>query len=252
MTDSGSCFCSPPNRATAVLRRLEAQYGRHAWAANRHDHPLDELVQTILSQHTSDLNSGRAFECLKARFDSWTAVAAASEEDVADAIRCGGLAEQKARSILQVLCRLLRQDGSTALDDLADLPLDAAKALLTSLPGVGPKTAACVLLFACGRPALPVDTHVFRVARRIGLISSQVSPERAHDCLEAQVTPEDVYSFHLSMIAHGRRVCLARSPRCDECVVLALCDYGRHASRPAEQSLKPTAKRVPETAGHRP
>ena len=215
------------HRAAAVLHRLEAVYGRPSWRPEAHHGPLEELVQTILSQHTSDLNSGRAYESLRLRYPSWADVATAPTTDVAEAIRCGGLARQKARTIQAVLDSVLDEDGSSLLDGLETLPLDVARRRLTGLPGVGPKTAACVLRFACGRPALPGDPHGYRVTRRIGLIPSTVSAEQAHALLEAIVEPEDVYSFHLNLIAHGRRVCTARVPRCDDCVLADICDYGR-------------------------
>ena len=249
MSDIGPEHRVSDHHVRSVLRRLEEQYGRPRWVDRSHDSPLDELIQTILSQHTSDLNSGRAFQQLTTRFDDWEAVAAASRADVSDAIRCGGLAEQKARTIQQVLQDVLSEDGGTPLGELDALPLDQAKARLTSLPGVGPKTAACVLLFACGRPALPVDTHVYRVARRVGLITEDVSPERAHDNLEALLAPEDVYSFHLSMITHGRLVCLARAPRCDRCPLLGLCRFGGRASSDPPAAASGTVASVASTAG---
>lgn len=212
-----------------ILRYLEAAYGKHDWKpAHR---PLDELILTILSQHTSDINSGRAFQELRQRFPTWDTVRRAPVTDVAAAIRSGGLAAVKAPRIQAVLDRILSAgtdaDWSRAINML---PLAEAKARLTALPGVGPKTAACVLLFACGRPALPVDTHVYRVSMRLGLIEPGVTVGTAHDQLERLLNPEDVYSFHLNMIAHGRRVCTARRPRCDECQVRPLCEYAQENS----------------------
>lgn len=231
MIDNASRQAERSDHAKEVLRRLDATYGRRSWTIDPTRSPLDELIQTILSQHTSDLNSERAFRSLTERFAAWEEVAAASTEDVADAIRCGGLADQKARTILRVLARLLIDGKANPLGDLYSLPLGEAKARLGALPGVGPKTTACVLLFACGRPALPVDTHVYRVARRIGLIDAHVSPERAHDQLEQLLAPDDVYPFHVGMITHGQRICQARAPRCDICALVDCCDHGRHSCR---------------------
>ncbi|HVB66041.1 MAG TPA: endonuclease III [Nitrolancea sp.] len=203
-----------------VLRRLEGCYGRPTWEIAHP--PLDELILTILSQHTSDANCERAFASLRARFPDWDQISLASDDEIADAIRAGGLASVKAPRIKMVVSQVLE---TNALDDLGSLSLADAKALLQSLPGVGPKTAACVLLFACHRPALPVDTHVFRVSHRVGLIDTDVTPESAHDVLEALLDEDDVYSFHVNLIKHGRTVCRARSPRCAECSLSDLCAF---------------------------
>ncbi|HET7037849.1 MAG TPA: hypothetical protein VFI42_19405 [Thermomicrobiaceae bacterium] len=192
---------------------------------------IDGLIGTILSQHTSDLNSERALRSLKERFSSWSDVRDAPVAAVADAIRRGGLAEVKAPRIQRVLDRVL-QNGT--MDRLADLPLAEAKLELTSLPGVGPKTAACVLLFSCGRPALPVDTHVYRVAGRLGLIPPGTSAEAAHDQLERQLAPDEVYSFHVNMIRHGREICHARNPACERCPLAGECVYYLSQRRSAE------------------
>ncbi len=207
-------------RAGEVLHRLEQDYDRPAWNVLRP--PLDELVMTILSQHTSDVNCERAFNSLKQAFPTWSAVAAASERDIERAIRPGGLAATKAPRIKAAVARVLE---TGALDDLDELSLPDAKSRLQSLPGVGPKTAACVLLFACRRPALPVDTHVHRVSRRLGLIDDSTNAEKAHELLESLLPEEDVYSFHVNLITHGRRICRARAPHCPECSLRNLCDY---------------------------
>lgn len=206
--------------AREVLRRLETCFGRPTWRVEHS--PLDELVLTILSQHTSDINCERAFASLRAIFPSWEEVVAAPDEAIADAIRAGGLARVKAPRIKMVVSRVL---AGNLLDGLEQRPLDEAKALLRSLPGVGPKTAACVLLFACRRPALPVDTHVYRVSQRIGLIDGSTNPEDAHEALEALLDPQDVYSFHVNMIQHGRAICRARSPQCANCPLAELCRH---------------------------
>ena len=188
---------------------------------------VSELVFTILSQHTSDTNAERAGEGLKARFGSWDAVAQASVEEVEGAIRSAGLARQKAPRILGTLQRVLALRGKLDLDFLAELPLAEAKAWLRELPGVGPKTAAVVLCFALGMPAMAVDTHVHRVTRRLGLIGPKVTAEQAHDILEPLVPPEEVYAFHVGLITHGRQVCHARRPECGRCPLREGCPSRR-------------------------
>jgi endonuclease-3 len=206
-----------------VFALLEATYG--ARRGRPGGDPLDGLIGTILSQHTSDVNSGRAHRSLRAAFPDWATVLAAPDEAVADAIRSGGLAALKARRIKEVLARVFAARGDFDLGFLADLPLPEARAWLVALPGVGPKTAACTLLFNLGRPALPVDTHVHRVTRRLGLIGPRVSAEAAHEALEAQLEPEQIYSFHVNAIAHGRRVCRAPVPKCGVCPLREVCNY---------------------------
>jgi endonuclease-3 len=191
--------------------------------------PVSELVFTILSQHTSDLNAERAGEALKARFSSWEAVAAAPEEEVEEAIRSAGLARQKTPRILGALRRIQETRGRLNLDFLRELPLEQAKAWLRALPGVGPKTAAVVLCFALGMPAMAVDTHVHRVTRRLGLIGPKVTAEQAHDILEPLVPPEEVYAFHVGLITHGRRVCHAQRPKCGQCILRLGCPSRRES-----------------------
>ena len=185
---------------------------------------LTELVLTLLSQNTSDTNSGRAFQQLLARYPDWDAVLASDPAELEETIRPGGLAPTKAkrmRELLEQLRERLGPEWDASL--LATLPIGEAKEWLVSLPGVGPKTAACVLLFSLGRDALPVDTHVHRVSQRLGLIGAKVNAVKAHDALEAQLPPAKYYDFHVSIIRHGRRVCHARRPRCVECVLRDRC-----------------------------
>jgi len=200
-----------------VIDLLGREYGVPQWRP--HGGPLSELVRAILSQNTSDVNSNRAFDSLVDSLGSWEAVARASVEDVSGAIKVGGLNRIKAGRIKTILEDISKSRGSLGLEFLRDLPIPEAKAWLRSLPGVGPKTTGCVLLFALGRPVLPVDTHVYRISRRLGLIDSTASPEQAHEILEGIVPPQDVYQFHVNMLAHGRRICRARRPLCHSCVL---------------------------------
>ncbi len=222
-----------PNRrwtARQVITRLTAAAPLPPWRPSQD--AVAEIVLTLLSQNTSDTNSGRAFQQLLRRFPTWDAVIDAPAAEVEAAIRTGGLAQRKAPR-LQAVLGTLRSQGEAAKTDggweeavgegLRTLPLADAKAWLTSLPGIGPKTAAVVLLFALGRPALPVDTHVQRVSQRLGLIDEKMDAQRAHAALEAQMAPEDYYAYHVAVIRHGRSVCKAQRPRCGICVLAARC-----------------------------
>jgi endonuclease-3 len=193
---------------------------------------MTELVLTILSQNTSDANSGRAFMRLLARFPTWQEVMQAPEDALADAIAVGGLANRKAPRIKAALAEVLQRRGSFDLGFLKEMPVAEAKAWLRSLPGVGPKTAACVLLFALGMPAMPVDTHVHRVARRLGLVPAAASAEKAHEVLEALLAPDEIYPLHVLLIRHGRRLCRAQQPLCGRCPLASGCLYARTQGRP--------------------
>jgi endonuclease III len=188
---------------------------------------LDELVATVLSQHTSDRNSERAFASLKERFPAWEDVLAAPAGAVADAIRMGGIADQKAVRIQRILAIVAEREGRLDLSRLRELDDGAVEAYLMSLPGVGPKTAACVLTFSMGRAAFPVDTHVHRVAARLGWVPASASAVQAHALLRDLVPPDVRYDLHLALIAHGRGVCHARRPACEVCVVCPRCAFGR-------------------------
>ena len=204
-----------------ILDLLNAEYGTPSLRPHRD--PLAELVLTVLSQNTSDVNSGRAFARLLAAFPDWQAVMTADVRAVEEAIRPGGLAPSKAPRIQAMLREVWARPGSLDLSFLQDMPMEEARAWLRSLPGVGPKTAACVLLFSLGKPALPVDTHVLRVAKRLGLAPQKASAEQAHHLLEGMLEPEEVYPFHINLIRHGRRTCLAQRPRCPACALRHGC-----------------------------
>jgi endonuclease III len=218
-----------PADAHSLLRevrtRLLRAYGVTARAGEMH--PTDELVATILSQHTSDTNSHRAFRNLKVKFPTWEQVASAPEADVTDAIRSAGLANIKAPRIRQALIAIEAGYGTLDLGFLQFLPVADVKRILTALPGVGPKTAACVALFSLHKPAFPVDTHVHRIAVRLGLVHRKEPPERFQDLVEATLPAESLLDLHLNLIRHGREICRARAPRCPDCVLLNVCAYGR-------------------------
>jgi endonuclease-3 len=207
-------------RIAALLR---AEYGTPKW--RQHLPPVDELVSTILSQNTSDTNRDVAFDRLVARFPTWEAVRDADPDAVVEAIRPAGLSNQKGPRIQAALRYLTETQGRITLDHLEEMPVEEAKAWLTAIHGIGPKTAAIILLFALNKPAFPVDTHVHRVTRRLGLIGQKTSAEKAHEELEQLVPPEDFYAFHLQVIQHGRTVCHARVPKCAICVLQDECDY---------------------------
>ncbi len=215
------------DKAAAVQEVLLQQYGRHRPREQRE--PVGELVGTILSQNTSDVNSDRAFARLRRRFTSWDQLLHADVEEIVEAIEPGGLARIKAPRIKAALRAILEERGEIDLEFLRDMEIEEAKSWLLSLQGVGPKTAACVLLFSFGRPVLPVDTHVLRVSRRLGLIGPRDSAERAHVVLGDALPGDAVYGFHVNMVAHGRQVCHARRPRCEACALAPLCDYAHKA-----------------------
>lgn len=212
---------SAPLTPTEVLDTLRDFYGTPERGLS--GDALTQLVQTILSQNTSDVNTERAFAGLWARFGAWQPILEAPTSEVADAIRSGGLAEIKAPRIQGVLAAIQQDRGELSLDFLATLPLDEARTYLTSLNGVGPKTAACVLLFALGMPALPVDTHVHRVSKRLGLIGEKINAEAAHRLLESAIPSDQMFDAHMLLIRHGRTICKALRPRCAECPLEERC-----------------------------
>jgi endonuclease-3 len=213
----------PPRRLRAVVERLRAEYGRPV--GRPHRAPIDEIVLTVLSQNTNDRNRDVAYERLRSRFDSWDAVRDAPTIEVEEAIRPGGLAVTKAPRIQEIL----RAIGDDDLSRLSDAPLEDAREELCALPGVGRKTAACVLLFSFGRPDIPVDTHVHRVGTRLGLFRPGAPLDEAHDEILRMARGLDAHEVHVSLIRHGRRICHARAPRCPECPLRRMCPYGREA-----------------------
>ena len=208
-----------------ILILLSKAYGRPA--PLRLSDPVDELVRTVLSQNTTDRNSLAAFAILKKKFRSWDGLLKTDARTVARLIRHAGLANIKAMRIKEVLAGIKAREGRLNLANLTRLDTQDALEYLRSLKGVGPKTAACVLLFSFGKPVMPVDTHIFRVTKRLGLIRGNVNIDQAHKRLSAIVPKPLIYDFHLCIIGHGRRTCRARDPRCGSCVVYGLCVFNR-------------------------
>lgn len=212
----------PRAQLVRVATRLRQSYGPRR-PQRRRDNPLDALIQTLLSQNTSDINSDRAYASLRSRFPSWEDVHRASLRELIAAIRSGGLANIKAVRIKALLEEIWADQGHFDLSFLRDLSNEEVEAYLGRFKGIGSKTVACVLLFGLGRPAFPVDTHVFRVSRRLGLLNGQPTPERAQEYLGPRIPPGDRYALHLHLVEHGRRICKAQRPLCAECVLARLC-----------------------------
>ena len=211
----------PPSVA-AIVARLQGAYGRRRWRPDG-ARGLDQLVATILSQNTNDRNSSAAYERLRGRFRSWEALRRAPVGEIERAIRGGGLARLKARRLKRIVHILGRRRGRLSLEFLRDAPLEEARRVLGELPGVGPKTVSCVLMFAFNRPVLPVDTHVHRVSLRLGLIPPGTTAEKAHALLQARTPDRLVYPFHVLLVEHGRRTCRARRPACGCCALANRC-----------------------------
>ena len=214
---------TPAEQAIAVHNRLLEFYGYPAW---RNPYPpVDELVSTILSQNTNDSNRDRAYQALRATFPNWEAVRDADPAAVVAAIRPAGLANQKGPRIQQVLREITIQRGDLDLGFLADFSTEEASQWLLQFKGVGPKTAAIVLQFSLGKPAFPVDTHIYRVSGRLGLRPATCSAEAAHTILASLLPPETYYTAHLNIIRLGREICQARKPQCPRCPLQDLCRY---------------------------
>ena len=209
-----------------IIQNLERAYGvpQNRWAGSA---PLDMLVEVILSQATSDVNSRRTFAALKERFPTWDAALRAREATIAATIKAGGLANQKAKVIKNLLRQIKEQQGTLDLSFLNDLPAAEAAHYLSQFCGIGPKTIACTLLFACGKDLFPLDTHIFRVLRRVGLIPAKCSDARAHEIMNHIVPAGKFYSFHVNLIRHGRTICRPREPLCTRCPIVEYCDYGQ-------------------------
>ena len=208
-----------------LMNSLDKEYGPFNWEPRYN--PADELVFTILSQHTSDINSERAFKILMENFDSLNDIADAEISQIEKCIKSAGLYRIKAKRIKDVLMWVRAEVGSFDLSFLSEMPLEDAKNWLKRIDCIGPKTAAIILCFSLGMPAMPVDTHIYRVSKRLGYIGPKVSADKAHDILEPMVPPEDVFRFHLYLINHGRKVCKALRPLCHQCTISWGCPSRR-------------------------
>ena len=206
-----------------VAKLLEQSYARRTW--RRRGNTLDTLIGTILSQNTTDKNSSKAFAQLKDAYPTYEDVLAAPVDDLIDVIRVAGLGNQKAPRIQRSLEKIKAERGSLDLEFLGEMDPDAARDWLTSIKGIGLKTASIVICFGFNGPAFPVDTHVNRVSQRIGFTPAGTTPDKAHYIMEEIVPPADYFAFHIQLIQHGRAVCKARSPRCATCQIAHLCDY---------------------------
>ncbi|MFW9844311.1 MAG: endonuclease III domain-containing protein [Candidatus Thorarchaeota archaeon] len=210
-------------KAENICRILIGKYGKEV--SERKLPPIDELVMTILSQHTNDINMFRAFESLKVTYSSWEEVLAAPQDELAVSIRSSGMYNLKAKRIQATLREIKQRVGKLDLSLIEDMEIHEAKEWLTSLHGVGPKTAAIVLLFSFDLPVLPVDTHVWRVTKRLGIIDKNVSREKAHDLLEQIIPPDCIPSLNKNLVRHGREICRAQNPKCDKCFLNEICDF---------------------------
>jgi endonuclease-3 len=208
-----------------IVRNLELAYG--VPENRRSSDPLDMLIGVILSQATSDTNSHRTFAALKARFPTWEAARRARVSTIASVIREGGLANQKAAVIKGLLVQIKKEHGTLDLGFLHELSSDAARDYLSQFKGIGPKTVACTLLFACKKDIFPLDTHIFRILRRVGLIPERCSDANAHRIMDNLVPEGKFYSFHVNLIRHGRATCRPREPLCERCPIVEYCDYGQ-------------------------
>lgn len=206
-----------------IIQNLRAVYGEPA--LRRGLDPLDVLIETILSQSTTNANSGRAFESLKRRFPRWELARRARVSSIEAAIRSGGLARQKSVRIKQLLNEIQERRGSLDLSFLEAAPLKEAKQFLASFKGVGPKTVACTLLFAFNRPVFPIDIHIFRIARRLGLIPEKCSDEEAHRLMDKLIPRKRYYEVHINLIRLGRKICRPRDPQCEQCCLVEYCEF---------------------------
>ena len=223
--NQGRSIDSPltPESIPYILQNLKTVYG--VPKTQRGLDPLDVLIQTILSQSTTNVNSDRAFASLKRRFPNWEAARRARVTSIETAIRSGGLARQKSVRIKELLNEIHNRRGSLDLSFLRTAPLQQAKQFLAGFKGVGPKTVACTLLFACNRPLFPIDTHIFRIARRLGLIPEKCSDEEAHHLMGEMIPRKRYFETNINLIRHGRRVCRPRDPLCEQCCLVDYCEY---------------------------
>ena len=219
---------SPRRQLRRAVAALDDAYGRPALSPRYP--PVDELVFTVLSQNTADVNTERTFAALKARFPDWSAARDASAEEIEETIALGGLAHTKAPRIKRILAAISAPGGAPDLGVLGEMTDAEAQDYLVRLPGVGPKTAACVLMFSFNMPIFPVDTHIHRIAIRLGLVPPESSAADVQRILTPMIAPRDRYAMHILLIAHGRKTCRAQSPKCEWCGLIDLCPYGRRVA----------------------
>jgi endonuclease-3 len=205
-----------------IIARLNENYGEKKW--ERWREPIGELIRTILSQNTTDKNSLRAYANLIEKYPKWDSLLSAKEEEIIEPIRSGGLANIKAKKIKNCLKEIKAREGKLSLEFLSNYELDKAEEYLTSFDGVGPKTAACVLIFSFNFPIMPVDTHIHRLANRIGMVDTKTR-EKTQEAMKDIIPPNEIYSFHLNLIEHGRKICKAKNPMCEKCFLADICKY---------------------------
>jgi len=207
-----------------IVQNLENTFGEPK--LRRKSDPLSMLINIILSQATSDANSDRTFRNLKKRFTNWENVLAADESEIADAIRLGGLANQKAKVIKNLLRQIKEIRGTLSLKFIGKMSADEARDFLLNFRGIGPKTVACTLLFACHKEVFPIDTHIFRILKRIGILPEKITDTKAHRLLDDLAPTGKFYSLHVNLIRLGRNICRPRDPLCEQCPLIEYCDYG--------------------------
>jgi len=222
---TGAAASALKARTRRIIAALQKKYGRPELESRKD--PLSELIFTILSQSTTDTNRDRAWASLREGFGSWEEVASAPRARIEKAIRVGGLARTKSRVIKDVLAGVRRDQGRYDLDRLRGMSMEEVEGYLRSIKGVGVKTIRCVQVFSLGQPAFPVDTHIFRITKRLGLVDEKDDPEAAYRVMQRLTPPEEVLPFHLNLIAHGRLVCRAPRPLCGSCVLRRLCPWYR-------------------------
>lgn len=211
------------NKLTGIISALERTFG--VPEVDSFSEPLDELIFTVLSQNTNDRNRDRAWRNLKKRFTNYESILSSPQEVLEETIRVAGLAEQKSNTIIGILKKLNTDYNGLSLKFLRDYKTDEARRFLLSFKGVGPKTAACVLLFSLKKPAFPVDTHIFRVTKRLGIIPERLTPEKAGLFLETTITKSKFVSFHINLIRHGRAICHPQKPECKKCILQKYCIF---------------------------
>ncbi len=216
------------------VQKLEEHFGEPVWKGRRS--PIDSLIKTVLSQSTNDRNRDRAYEELRKRLPSWAEVAEADPREIADAIRVAGLANQKSVRIRDILQWLAQNNGGYELDKLCEMDIHQALDWLGHLKGIGVKTLAVVLMFACGRDVFPVDTHVHRIVRRLGLVPQNADPVKTFWMMAELVPPGKSYSFHMNLLKLGRTICKARNPNCSACPLRQKCAYYKLSTADAPQN----------------